>query len=561
MVAAGWYPDPQDPNVHRYYDGQNWTEHRRPVAGPPVAPPPVAPQAPPTWTGQAPPTWTGQAPPTWTGQAQQPWSPAAAPAWQQPPPTTGYPTPYPPSTPPPYPGAGRHRRKRPLIIGLVAVLIASLLTGGYFLFLRGDNAPKLTYKGAKIKDASGVLKAAETNLAVIVGRRHGAKSADTRCYYAVPKKQASGAKKTDIDSNLRCGPVLFVDGDTAKQYLSFALTTPGSGGTVTLTAATAPQSADPVALPAELKLQRPDDKHAPSGTGQLAVPKPPAAVKDMLLAADLGSSTPPAQIAGAKMISLNTGVRLTSAGIVSRYGRGDDARSAPIGEQLIAFQTTDVAGENGHRPTTDSLTVHVAGSPARRLPTAASSDTYVIVAVVSGAVATLELTDAGYTQTLSLPMGTAGPKNLAVLTRTHRVITLAKKATVPILISNGTNSAHITFRASAISAGLDFWVPGHLTSHPVRTSDAMLSVRVTYTDSSAPGQTYGFDSQLLKLRLPDGRTVSARNVAPSGKIYNVFEVPASFTRGTVLLTGKERSGGVTLTVTTTSSFSISFSAN
>ena len=48
MVAAGWYPDPRDPNVHRYYDGQNWTEHRRPVAGPPVAPPPVAPQAPPT---------------------------------------------------------------------------------------------------------------------------------------------------------------------------------------------------------------------------------------------------------------------------------------------------------------------------------------------------------------------------------------------------------------------------------------------------------------------------------------------------------------------------------
>jgi len=38
-------------------------------------------------------------------------------------------------------------------------------------------------------------------------------------------------------------------------------------------------------------------------------------------------------------------------------------------------------------------------------------------------------------------------------------------------------------------------------------------------------------------------------------------VPASFTRGTVLLTGKERSGGVTLIVTATASFSISFSAN
>lgn len=34
---AGWYPDPEQPGQQRYWDGQQWTEHRAPLAPQPAA--------------------------------------------------------------------------------------------------------------------------------------------------------------------------------------------------------------------------------------------------------------------------------------------------------------------------------------------------------------------------------------------------------------------------------------------------------------------------------------------------------------------------------------------
>ena len=71
LPPADWYPDPEDPGQHRYWDGTQWTEHRAPRAAPaePAAPPP-APTPGPSW-GQAPageqaPAW-GQGPTGGTG--------------------------------------------------------------------------------------------------------------------------------------------------------------------------------------------------------------------------------------------------------------------------------------------------------------------------------------------------------------------------------------------------------------------------------------------------------------------------------------------------------------
>ncbi len=33
LPAAGWYPDPEQPGQQRYWDGQQWTEHRAPLEG------------------------------------------------------------------------------------------------------------------------------------------------------------------------------------------------------------------------------------------------------------------------------------------------------------------------------------------------------------------------------------------------------------------------------------------------------------------------------------------------------------------------------------------------
>ncbi len=35
-TAAGWYPSPNEPAAERYFDGTQWTEHRRPLQAPPA---------------------------------------------------------------------------------------------------------------------------------------------------------------------------------------------------------------------------------------------------------------------------------------------------------------------------------------------------------------------------------------------------------------------------------------------------------------------------------------------------------------------------------------------
>lgn len=42
-TPPGWYPDTTAPGTERYWDGNAWTEHRRPVASAPPPPPPPTP--------------------------------------------------------------------------------------------------------------------------------------------------------------------------------------------------------------------------------------------------------------------------------------------------------------------------------------------------------------------------------------------------------------------------------------------------------------------------------------------------------------------------------------
>ncbi len=56
---AGWYPDPQDANRQRYWDGTAWTEHtadatpQAAAGGPPGAATSTASSGPDTWTWQS----------------------------------------------------------------------------------------------------------------------------------------------------------------------------------------------------------------------------------------------------------------------------------------------------------------------------------------------------------------------------------------------------------------------------------------------------------------------------------------------------------------------------
>jgi hypothetical protein len=566
VADAGWFRDPQDPSAEMYYDGQAWTGHRRPA--PPVQWPAPATPATPQWPAPATP-----AAPQWT--APSPHAPGYAPGAQPAAQAGGWPQPgaqgawapgpaagawAPPGTAPwPAPGtAPKRSTRRPLILALVAVVVVA---AGLITWLAWpDAAPKLTYQGQAIAAPADVLTTAETSLAALVKSRHGVQDSATRCYYTQPKTPASGAKKSDIEDKLRCGPVLFVDGEATKTYLVVPLAAgSSSGGKVTLTPQRSLTGLEPVAIDNTLRLVRPDDKSAPDGSDGLKVPTPPAAAKDLLTTASLGPTSAPPSLDHARIVGKNAGVTLEAAGPIDRYAAGDDARSAPPGQQLIAFQLSygegDVSASGSAR-----ASVEVIGGATRPVPETTGSDEWVIVAIPTSGSAQLRFTDDNYTQTLSLPDGKPGATNLAVLSREHRTAVIGKTASVPMRYSEGSNSANVTFHASAGLASLDYWIPGHEDKHAKDATHAILSVEVDYTDPDAPGKTFGFDPELLRLKLPNGTTIQSRNVASGNKIFDVFDVPASFTKGTLEIRGSEKVDKVTVQVQKTVSFVVSIPA-
>jgi hypothetical protein len=225
----------------------------------------------------------------------------------------------------------------------------------------------------------------------------------------------------------------------------------------------------------------------------------------------------------------------------------------------LAFRITVEAGDIGSAPASGGLTVSVAGGPARKVESMPDPSDYIILALPKSDTASLVLDDGGFKQTLSLPDGKAGPGNILVLARKHRFVAIGKTASVPVSLSNGSNSADVTYHATFATASLDFWVPRHPDRHPVSATDALLSVDIDYTDPTHPG-TFGWDPQLLKLRLPNGTVLAARNIAAVNRIFDVFEVPAGFTTGTLEVTGSEKVQGISLTVSRAAVFTISLAA-
>jgi hypothetical protein len=291
----------------------------------------------------------------------------------------------------------------------------------------------------------------------------------------------------------------------------------------------------------------------------LAVPDPPPGAKDLVTSSTLGPVAAPKSLTGARVLGKSTGFTLNAAGEVPRYGVGDDARSAPAGQKLIAFQLDYTQGDVSATAAAPVQLVVDGGSP-KALPETSGADEWVVVALPKAGSALLRLSDGGYVQTLSLPDGKPGAANLAVLARRHRNGSVRRTVSIPARISNGNGSANLTFRARISLASIDFWAPGHDTVHAPDARHAILSTNLTYTDSGSPGTVFGFEPALLRLRLPGGQTLRPRNIAKGNRIFNVFTVPATFTSGTLQVTGSERVDGVTLRIERTASFPITIPA-
>ena len=541
MSMPGWYPDPQDPSWLQYFDGQRWTSDRQRASGvipvvraqPDVAELTVPRHAAPFSPGIQPPSYPpGPQPPSYPAAIEP--EPAYQPVAAHVPAMHEY-APQPPAWTPPPPTRRRRRRRLRLVLGLCLVLAAGLVAGGWYLAHRGDSAA-FTFAGQTVHEPDATLSKAEQAVDTIVAQRHGAKNAATRCYLGLPADPPKGVRKSDVDSAVRCGPVLFVDGDAQQTYLSFPVSSsPAEHGAVDLSPASAPVSGDPSALPPDLVLSRPDGQTAPPDGG-LQVPAPPPAEASALVAASLTGKPLPAASHGAVMASLHGGVRLTKVGVVDRYGSGDDARSAPPGERLVAFSYVAVAGQIGNvSPTSRQLGLSVNRGTVRPLPHRASGQVNVVAVPAGGADLVLNLD--GIRQTIALPSGKPGPTNLAVLRRDHidAMLSINKPMTIKFTIS-GTSS-NLTGRVTATHALIGYWTDDG-KHHASSGSKALLWVDFRFKIPNQTDQT-GIDAPLLKLTPAGGKPIPAKDLAPGDTVFTVFEVPATFTVGTVTISGSE----------------------
>src|SRR6185437_11013956 len=327
-------------------------------------------------------------------------------------------------------------------------------------------------------------------------------------------------------------------------YLSFDLV-PGSTGPDSMRLALGDSTgesdeADPRPVS---QLVRPDGKLP--GPDRLGLPRPPAAVGDVLTTAStLRTPITPAP-ADARMVGQLSGVRLVEYGFVDSYGWGDRARTAPAGFRLLAFATNAVPGELADQ--LPDLSVRVDGQ--ERGPLTATSD-YLITAVpVHAHSVDLVLTDSGLKQSISLLTGQPAPANPAVTARTHLSQQLSVTRPIRVLLKTAAGAGQLDGTLTLRALSLTYWAADG--SQCGGRDRAWLHIAAT-VKLEGDRQPYGAEAGLLSVQLPGSGPLPARNAAvdPTQQVDDVIDVPASATTGQVSYAGTLRTGKGTITVLT-----------
>ena len=493
-TTPGWYPDPDDPASLRFFDGAAWTTGRAP-AFPPSG-------------GYAPPSGGLPPPGSSTGGRV---------------------------------GLGTDRRR--VLIGGGVLLVVLLAIGG-FLVMRGDG-PRFEWQGEAIAEPQVVLEDAEAIVETLVDERRGAWGEDSRCYFSLPDDE----HVKDVDDRVRCGPVLFVDGDPDEPYLSFPLTAAHDDGNLRLEVGERPVDREPTALEPGERLGRPDDRRQPEGAGGLEPPEPPPAPDDLVGVVDLGPTSTGTPPAGAVIGSLRARYELTVLTPIDRYGRGDTARRAADGYRLIAFDVSQGPGEIGGdgNPT---VQVQIDGETPRDATDLIDGDNPVVVSAPEDAESVdLVVIDGDLVQRLSLLDGAPDTGNLRVLSRTNRSQAIGQTHEVAVTGTDATGSLPLTGSIEVAELRLVWALPEDPTKRASSAETALLVAVLNYNWQNVTPSDGGLAEQAFTLALPDGRVVPAVNLAPDpvNEVVVAFEVPADFTEGTLSIGGtSSQPGGLTI---------------
>ncbi len=419
---------------------------------------------------------------------------------------------------------------------IAAVLVLVLVGGGLFFFLSGDD---ITYEGRDIVEPEKVVGDAESTLDGIVEARNGALNDQTSCYFVV-----KNADTTDIEDRLVCGPVLFVDGDQGQPYLTFPLEGSAGDGEARLSVAAEPDSPEPAALANPDLLRRPDGNTPPEGSGGLAVPEPPRAEAGTFTVipsegTDL-ESTPAAARIGSPTMSID----LTAIGEPERYGQGDDARRPAEGEKFVAFEIASGAGEIG--PIGEfSISVQIDEDDPAQLPDDADPSGGPVNLAISVPEDTedvnLVVTDGTIVQRLSLTTGEPDPDNIALWQRTTRSQSLTFSQSFSVRQSQPgfvTEDSPCTLTVDGVF--LTYFAGPNNDRAPSAPSQAFLDLSGVLDISGVRGQV---EPVFWSLTLPDGTVLPAFDLNDDPNLIDIFfEVPATFTEGTVNFGGVNTDG-------------------
>ncbi|MFL6162436.1 MAG: hypothetical protein ACJ74U_09415 [Jatrophihabitantaceae bacterium] len=440
---------------------------------------------------------------------------------------------------------------------MLAVCVVGMLAGAGWLMLRPQPAPSLVSYGRPISNAGALLSQTEASMRRQVHLRHGALVRSSRCYYTSQSADDAGNAgsrtvpagnqlpgRTVIGDRMLCGPVLFVDGDASRPYLTYNLiASPTGHGQLRLSVSSPDgEGLGPDPRP-DSRLVRPDGQQPPSRVS-ISWPPPPPAVGDVLTTTGtLRTPITPAPDSAA-MIGQLSGVRLVEYGFVNVYGWGDRARTAPAGYRLLAFAAEPVPGELA--AANPDLSVRVDGR--ERGPLAVTSD-YVVIAVPKHArQVDLVLTDSGMKQSVSLLTGKPSVENPAVTVRSHdrQQLNVVHQIRVRLTTSAGTGVLSGTLLVRQVS--LSYWAADGDCPRP---DQAWLHVGVLLR-LEGDTQPYGAEPGLISVALPGGGKLVSVNAAsdPASGVDDVVEVPASLTAGSLTFAGTVHTAKGTLTVLT-----------
>jgi len=429
------------------------------------------------------------------------------------------------------PQPARRSRRTPLLVGGAALLVLLLVGGGLYLFLRGDD---LSYAGRAVAEPQQAIDDGESALEAYVSDRGGSRSDDTGCWY-----RFLSADTSDVQDDLVCGPVLFVDGDPSATYLEFPLTPSGGRGDVSFEVAAEPADPEPQPLADRELLTRPDGRTPPDGAGDLTAPEPRAA--DPGFTADgpfddveLEAPDGPATLSGA-----SARVTITGLATADRIGTGDDARRPADGEVFRVFDYTLDRGE-GYGDAAPLLSYTVDGGdevPVDPSLVSPGASVQGLVSAPEDADVQLVVVDGENTQTLSLVDGTPGPDNLLVTTRANRTADPVPAQQIPGVISApGRVTTPFTFTVTIQGAQLSWFAGTNVTARPSGPGRAFLVV-----DSDLVADTFSAGEgppAYFSLTLPDGTVVPSQDIVDDpALVATAFDVPADFTQGTLTFGG------------------------